>query len=100
MGPGPAFDSKTSDVLEGNTKCFGLPESRSQKERVALFQVPTVGQHLALCTVSSWRRFREGRLREREVTCARSHSFPESNLRSVSIVTLSGGGSLLLLYPS
>lgn len=95
MGPGPAFDSKTSDVLEGNTKCCGLPESRSQKERVVLFQVPTVGQHLALCTVSSWRR-----LREREVTCARSHSFPESNVRFVSIVTLSGGGSLPLMYPS
>lgn len=24
-GTGPAFDSKTSDILEGNTECFGLP---------------------------------------------------------------------------
>lgn len=27
-------------------QCFGLPRSRSQEERIALFQVPAVGQHL------------------------------------------------------
>lgn len=43
-------------------QCFGLPRSRSQEERIALFQVPTVGQRL--CSVHCLLLAEEERLRE------------------------------------